>query len=112
MSSELEDRSGSGSGVSRFSDNFVRLIGLHALTQNTAAALVGVSGATMSAWMNGKTTPSLQKAIAVGELFQISANRLMGAEFSELLANELADPERYQQVEERIRRGRSKLRAV
>src|SRR5581483_1112391 len=107
MSSELEDRSGPG-GESRFSDNFVRILGLHALTQNTAAALIGVSGATMSAWMNQKTSPSLPKAIAVAELFQLSANRLMGAEFSDLLANELADPERFQQVEERIRRARSK----
>jgi DNA-binding XRE family transcriptional regulator len=111
MSGELEELSGP-SGESHFSDNFVRILGLHALTQNTAAALVGVSGATMSAWMNGKTSPSLTKAIAVAELFQLSANRLMGAEFSELLANELADPERFRQVEERIRRGRSKLHSV
>jgi len=37
---------------------------------------------------------------------------LMGAKFSDLLATELADAERYERVEERIRRARSRLRAV
>ena len=96
----------------RFTDNFVRLLGLHALSQHFTAQLLGVSEATMSAWMNGKSTPSLAKAIDIAELFQISTDRLMGAEFSELLARELADPERYERVETRIQRGRTKLTSV
>lgn len=95
-----------------FTDNFIRLLGLHALTQNFTADLLGVSEATVSGWMNGKSTPSLSKAIGIAELFQISTDRLMGAKFSDLLATELADAERYERVEERIRRGRSRLRAV
>jgi DNA-binding XRE family transcriptional regulator len=96
----------------RFTDNFVRLLGLHALTQHFTAQLLGVSEATMSSWMNGKSTPSLAKAIDIAELFQISTDRLMGAEFSDLIAHELADPERYDKVEKRIKRGRTKLESV
>ncbi len=72
---------------STFQDNFVRLLGLHGLSQHFTAQLLGVSEATMSAWMNGKATPSLAKAIDIAELFQISTDRLMGAEFSQLLTS-------------------------
>ena len=111
LSSELENVEGEGGGL-RFTDNFVRLLGLHALTQNFAGRLLGVSGATMSSWMNGRSTPSLAKAIQIAELFELSTDRLMGAEFSDLLERELADADRYRRVEERIRRGRSQLRAL
>jgi transcriptional regulator with XRE-family HTH domain len=97
---------------SHFQDNFVRLLGLHGLTQNSTAQLLGVSAATMSSWMNGNSTPSLPKAIDIAELFGVSTDRLMGAEFSDLLANELSDPDRYDKVENRIRRGRTKLKSV
>jgi len=96
----------------RFTDNFVRLLGLHALTQHFTAQLLGVSEATMSSWMNGKSQPSLAKAIDIADLFQISTDRLMGAEFADLLEHELADPERFGKVETRIKRGRSKLKSV
>ena len=96
----------------RFTDNFIRLLGLHGLTQHFTAELLGVSEATVSGWMNGKSTPSLNKAIGIADLFQISTDRLMGAKFSDLLTTELADAERYDRVEERIRRARSRLRAV
>ena len=96
----------------RFRDNFPRLLGLHGLTQHTTAQLLGISEATVSGWMGGKATPSLSKAIAISELFQISTDRLMGAQFADLLANELADPERFKRVEERIHREKTKLRSV
>jgi len=82
------------------------------LTQHFTAQLLGVSDATMSSWMNGKSTPSLAKAIDIADLFQISTDRLMGAEFPDLLAHELADPDRFDRVEKRIKRGRTKLTAV
>ena len=96
----------------RFTDNFVRLLGMHGLSQHYTADLLGVSSATMSAWMNGKSTPSLNKAIGIAELFQISTDRLMGAQFVDLLEHELSDSERFKSVEERIRRGRSRLKSV
>jgi transcriptional regulator with XRE-family HTH domain len=94
----------------RFTDNFVRLLGLHALTQHFTAQLLGVSEATMSSWMNGKSTPSLNKAIGIAELFQISTDKLMGSEFADLLENELSDPERFRRVEARIHAARAPLR--
>ncbi len=97
---------------SRFQDNFVRLLGVHGLSQNFTAQLLGVSEASMSAWMNGKATPSLAKAIDIAELFQVSTDRLMGAEFADLLQHELADPDRFRRVEARIRRGLRPLKAV
>jgi transcriptional regulator with XRE-family HTH domain len=99
-------------GPSRFADNFIRLLGLHGLSQHFAAQLLGVSPATMSAWMKGKAAPSLNKAIAIAELFQLSTDRLMRAEFVDLLEHELADRERFQRVEARIRPGASPLQAV
>jgi len=96
----------------RFTDNFIRLLGLHGLTQHFTAQLLGVSEATMSSWMNGKSQPSLAKAIDIADLFQISTDRLMGAEFADLLEHELADPERFEKVETRIKRGSSKLKSV
>ena len=97
---------------SRFQDNFVRLLGLHGLSQNFTAQLLGVSEASMSAWMNGKATPSLAKAIDIADLFQVSTDRLMGAEFADLLQHELADPERFKRVEARIRCGLTPWKAV
>jgi transcriptional regulator with XRE-family HTH domain len=66
----------------------------------------------MSSWMRGRSTPSLAKAIDIAELFQISTDRLMSVEFVDLLQNELADPERFEKVEDRIRRGKTKLKSV
>jgi transcriptional regulator with XRE-family HTH domain len=88
------------------------LLGLHGLSQHFTAQLLGVSEATMSAWMNGKSTPSLAKAIDIAELFGISTERLMGATFVELLGDELADRERFERVETRIKRGGSSLRSL
>ena len=99
-------------GLPRFTDNFVRLLGLHRLSQHFTAQLLSVSEATMSAWMNGKSQPSLAKAIGIADLFQLSTDRLMGAEFADLLAHELADPDRFERVEARIRRGLTPLKAV
>ena len=96
----------------RFTDNFTRLLGLHRLSQHFTAQLLGVSAATMSAWMNGKSTPSLNKAIAIADLFQISTDRLMGAEFGDLLEKELCDTERFKRVEARIHRSGTSLQPV
>ena len=82
------------------------------MSQNFTAQLLGVSEATLSAWMNGRSSPSLPKAIDVAALFQVSTDRLMGAEFADLLQHELSDPERFERVEARIRRGLSPLKAV
>ena len=98
---------GRDDGAPNFAENLLRLIGLHAISQHFAAQLLGVSNATMSAWMNGKTNPSLAKAVAAAELFEVGAERLIAAPFEELLANELANQQRFRRVEKRLRAARS-----
>lgn len=93
----------------RFADNFNRLLGLHRLSQHWAAQLLGVSAATMSGWTTGKATPSLASATGLARFFGISTDRLIGAEFADLLADELSDRERFQTVEARIESERAAL---
>ncbi len=85
-----------------FTDNLRRLLGVHRLSAAEAGKLIGVTPATMSAWANRKSSPSLARAIAIAEFFQISTDRLMRAEFIELLSTELSDPIRYAEVENKI----------
>lgn len=87
-----------------FADNFNRLLGLHRLSQHSTAHLLNVSEATMSAWMTGKSQPSLRKAIAIAQFFRLSTDALMGTKFVQLLQNELADPTRFKEVEKSIGR--------
>jgi len=42
----------------------------------------------------------------------VAADRLANAPFEDLLANELADPQRYQATERRIEKARAKLKSV
>ncbi len=95
-----------------FTDNFNRLLGLHRLSQHFTAQLLGVSEATMSSWMNGKSQPSLNKAIAIAGLFQVSTDKLIGTGFSGLLQTELSDPDRFERVEARIKRGLTPVASV
>jgi DNA-binding XRE family transcriptional regulator len=104
--------SSSEASETAFTDNFNRLLGMHRLSQHYTAQLLDVSEATMSSWMNGKSQPSLNKAIAIAELFQISTDKLIGTSFSDLLQTELADSDRFERVETRIRRGLTPLKAV
>jgi transcriptional regulator with XRE-family HTH domain len=94
----------------QLADNLTRLMGLHGLSSNFAADLLGVTPASLSAWLNSRATPSLNKAVAIAELFGISTDRLLQAPFVSLLENELADPTRYTQVEETIQRARAAQR--
>jgi transcriptional regulator with XRE-family HTH domain len=94
---------------SPFPDNVRRLFGLHALSGSEAAKLLGISQSTIVKWAQGTRAPSFKTALIVGDFFQISADRLATAEFSDLLANELANPERFRTVEQRISRARARL---
>src|SRR4051812_22306738 len=94
---------------SPFPDNVRRLFGLHALSGAEAAKLLGISQSTIVKWTQGTRAPSFKTAMIVGSFFQISAERLATADFSDLLANELANPERFRAVEERVTRARATL---
>lgn len=97
-------------------DNVRRLFGVHDLTNSEAADLLGFSQQAVSEWVS-KTRkeprqPSLATVLKVAEFFQVNGHRLVEADFDDLLSDELADAERYREVEAEIRRRRSTLREV
>lgn len=91
-----------GGQSDRFGSNFRRLLGLHGLSQNRAAGMLGVSSATMNAWLQGNATPSTPKLLVIREFFEVSGERLLADDFADLLAGEVGDPDRFRRVEERI----------
>jgi transcriptional regulator with XRE-family HTH domain len=96
--------------VERFAENVQRLLGVHRLEQKEAAALMGFSVAAFTKWFAGARNPSFTSALQAGDFFQIPADRLAREPFENLLERELADPQRFREVEAEIRRRRSILR--
>jgi transcriptional regulator with XRE-family HTH domain len=95
-----------------FADNLSRLLGMHRLTGQSASRLLGVSKQSLSYWLNGHRPPSLESVAKLAETFEVDAMRLVYAPFPELLENELADVERYRQVELKLRKEATRLRFV
>lgn len=95
-----------------FPDNLRRLLGLHSLTAREAAQMLDLSQSTFAKWGTGIRQPSFATALRVGEFFSVPADRLATARFSDLLEHELADPDRFHAVEERIRLERARLDAA
>ena len=98
--------------MERFPDNLFRLLGLHRLTAREAAFVLGISESSLGKWGSGARRPSFETALLVSDFFGVGANRLAQAEFEDLLANELADPNRFRAVETKIRHARTGLKAV
>lgn len=48
-----------------------------ALTQKEAAKMLNVAVATISNWENGKTSPSVQKAIKIQEIYGIAYDEII-----------------------------------
>jgi DNA-binding XRE family transcriptional regulator len=74
-----------------------------------AAKLLGISQSTIAKWSQGTRAPSFKTAMMLGAFFLLPAERLATADFSDLLANELANPQRFQTVEKRITHARARL---
>lgn len=98
--------------MEHFADNLERLMGMHKLSAKEAADMLGLSQSVLSKWQSGARQPSFSSALAAGDFFGVPADRLARADFSDLLANELAEAGRYAEVEAEIRRRRSTLREV
>lgn len=96
-----------------FSENLRRLLGLHDLRGREAARLIGVSPQSLSEWMRGRRQPNLQMLLRVVSFLEIAGERLLQAEFRDLLEHELHDRARFDRVEAKIRerRGRSERSA-
>jgi transcriptional regulator with XRE-family HTH domain len=97
--------------MERFGDNLYRVMGLHRLTAADAKVFIDVSAQTLSEWKRGKS-PNLNTLLRVAEFFEIHGDRLINAPFTELLTNELCDPDRFERVEHKIRAHQTTLRAI
>lgn len=98
--------------MERFADNLARLLGLHRLTARGAAEMLDLSESALAKWGTGLRRPSFDTALRVSDFFGVGAQRLAQAQFEELLADELADPDRFRAVEKKIQSHRVGLRAV
>ena len=96
----------------KFADNLERLLGLHGLTSRQCSELVDVSESVLSKWHSGDRSPSFRSALLIADFFGVPADRLARANFEDLLAHELANLERFREVEAEIRRRRSTLKSV
>ena len=102
--------------ASLWADNIRRILGIHDLRAGEAAKLLGVSAQAVSEWTSrtrkeGTRTPHVATLERVAEFFELPGS-LAWTPFRELLSGPLSDPERYDRVEDKIRRSRTKLRAV
>jgi DNA-binding XRE family transcriptional regulator len=90
--------------LKRFSENLRRLLGLHQLTLVSAGEILagGVSAQAVYFLTSGKRTPSMAMARDIAALFGLSVERLLEAEFAELLENELSDGDRFRATEREI----------
>lgn len=87
--------------MSRFGENFARVLGLHALTGRQAARLLGVSEQAVSEWLTGKREPGTSSLVRITSSFEVDALRLMNEPFTTMLP-QLADPDRFDRVEKRL----------
>jgi transcriptional regulator with XRE-family HTH domain len=76
---------------------------MHGLNAKEAAAVLGVSAQTISSWLRGHSVPSTNVVVKVSQFFEVPADRLFTGSFADLL-DVLADRERYERVDAKIRR--------
>ena len=65
-------------GQKMFSQNLQKLRAEKNISQEQLADKIGVSRQSISAWESGKSSPELEKLIALSELFEISLDELTG----------------------------------
>lgn len=61
-----------------FNQNLQKLRAEKNISQEQLADKIGVSRQSVSAWESGKSSPELDKLIALSELFEISLDELTG----------------------------------
>jgi transcriptional regulator with XRE-family HTH domain len=94
--------------MGRFADNLSRLAGMHAVSHDRLAKLLGLTPQTISMWRAGKRSASAEALLAVGSFFEIDPVALSNQGFAELLPL-LAQPERFNRIEAKIKRGELKI---
>ena len=63
---------------------------------------MGVSPQSVSEWMRGRRQPNLQTLLQVAAFLDVPGERLLRAEFVDLLGQELKDRGRFDRVEAKI----------
>jgi len=92
--------------MSELPNNLRRLLGMHALTAAKASGLLGISQQALSELQLGKReSPRASTVKRLGEFFEVPYWKLQDTPFDELLAEELASPERFNAVEAKIAAG-------
>jgi transcriptional regulator with XRE-family HTH domain len=90
---------------SELPNNLRRLLGLHDLTAAKASVLVGISQQALSELQAGRrANPRRQTLEKLASFFDVPRWKLEDVPFQQLLAEELASPERYLNVEAKIPR--------
>jgi transcriptional regulator with XRE-family HTH domain len=87
--------------MTRFGENFARVLGLHNLTRRQAARLLGVSEQAVSEWLTGKREPGTTNLVQIASSFEVDAVSLMSEPFTAVLP-QVSDPDRFDRVEKRI----------
>ena len=93
---------------SPWADNVSRLAGMHGLSHDQLAKLLGLSPQTISTWRSGKRRPSGDAFMAVGSFFEIDPVQLNQRSFEELLSW-VANADRFKAVEAKIKRARMRV---
>ena len=86
--------------MSELANNLRRLLGVHAMRATRDSRLIeDLSPQALSELQSGARQPSLETIQKLASFFEIPIDRILHAGFDDLLSVELADPERYRQVE-------------
>lgn len=101
--------------ASEWSNNVRRILGMHDLRAGEAAKLLGVSPQAVSEWTSktraqGTRDPHVSTLERVAEFFELPGS-LAWTPFPDLLPL-LADPDRFERVEKKIRASRTPLKSV
>jgi transcriptional regulator with XRE-family HTH domain len=85
-----------------FAYTLPRLLGLHNLSGTKLASYLDVSAQYVSFLMKGERHPTEERLAQIAGIFGIEPARLAAASFFDLLQDELSNPVRYREAEERI----------
>jgi transcriptional regulator with XRE-family HTH domain len=95
--------------MSELPNNLRHLLGLHDLTAAKASPLIGISQQALSELQSGRReNPRRQTLERLAVFFEVPRWKLEDVPFEQLLAEELANSERYLKVEAKIPRDLSR----
>jgi transcriptional regulator with XRE-family HTH domain len=81
------------------------------MTISLGSEHIGVSPQALSEIQSGtRTQPSLRTVRALANFFEVPTDRLLDAGFGDLLETELADRDRFDRVESKLRRASATLK--